>query len=283
MNTEILASNGGWHVRDLLRAADELNLPCRVVEYRQLSAFVSIGNPSLPDVVMVRTMPLGSLEQVIFRMDVLNQWTQAGVRVVNPPRALETCIDKYLCTARMQLAELPVPPTIVCQTAEEAMSALNLLGNDVVVKPLFGSEGRGMMRVSDEDLGWRTFRTLERQQAVLYLQKFIPNAGWDLRVFLLGKQILAGMRRHAESGWKTNVSLGGRAEAVVIGETEAELAVRAAETVGIDVGGVDLIQDQEGRWYVLEVNAVPGWRGLAKVCQVDVAKELWRYVTHEQP
>src|SRR5207237_7469693 len=104
------------------------------------------------DGVLVRTMPPGSLEQVVFRMDVLHRLERRGVRVLNPPLAVEACVDKYVTTARLEAAGLPVPPTIVCQHADDALEAFTALGGDVVVKPLFGSEGRGMVRVSDPEM-----------------------------------------------------------------------------------------------------------------------------------
>jgi len=180
------------------------------------------------DGVIVRAMPPGSLEQVIFRMDVLQRLQAEGISVLNPPRSLEICVDKYLASARLAAAGLQVPPTIVCQDAETALEAFEGLGKDVVVKPLFGSEGRGMVRVSDEDLAWRTFRTLERTQSILYLQKYIHHPGWDLRVFVLGKRVLAAMRRTANGHWRTNVAQGGKGEIAVITPEIEELAFRAA-------------------------------------------------------
>ncbi len=177
-------------------------------------------------------MPPGSLEQVVFRMDVLHRFESAGARVLNPPRALETCIDKYLAGVRLDAAGLPVPPTVVCQDAEAALDAFHRLGGDVVVKPLFGSEGRGMVRVADEEIAWRTFRTLERTQAVLYLQQFVPHPGWDLRGFVIGKRVVAAMRRHARTGWRTNVAQGGRTEAVTLTTEEERLTLAAAAAVG---------------------------------------------------
>src|SRR5581483_6435924 len=157
--------------------------------------------------VIVRTMPPGSLEQVVFRMDALQR---CGARVLNPPRALEVCVDKYLASAQLDAAGLPVPPTVACQDSEAALEAFHRLGGDVVVKPLFGAEGRGMVRVADPELAWRTFRTLERLQAVLYLQQFVVHPGWDLRAFVLGDRVLTAMRRHARADWRTNVAQGGR-------------------------------------------------------------------------
>jgi ribosomal protein S6--L-glutamate ligase len=270
-------------VSDLQRAAAGTGHEAVPVDFRRVGAGVSAALDPLAGfgAVMVRTMPPGSLEQVVFRMDVLHRLEARGVPVLNPPKAIETCVDKYLASARLEAAGLRVPPTIVCQNADAALEAFDILGRDVVVKPLFGSEGRGMLRVSDVDLAWRTFRALERTQSVLYLQRFIGHPGWDLRVFLLGDRVLGAMRRHSRSGWRTNVAQGGRAEPVRLTGEQEELARQAAKAVGAPVAGVDLLPGPAGEWYVLEVNAVPGWRALAPVIQLDVATALVRFLAHE--
>lgn len=282
MRIAILSGGKGWHVTDLMRAATTLGHACEVVDFRAVQS--SLGTEiddalARFDAVIVRTMPAGSLEQVVFRMDVLHRLEANGVLVVNPPRALEVCVDKYLASLRLEQAGLPVPSTIVCQDADSAMTAFAELGGDVVVKPLFGAEGRGMLRVSDPELAWRTFRTLERQAGVLYLQKFIAHAGWDLRAFVLGGRVLTAMRRYAGKDWRTNVAQGGRAEAVSLTAEEERLALASATAVGTIAAGVDLLPRPEGGYYVLEVNAVPGWRALAPATGVDVAREIIQTVT----
>jgi ribosomal protein S6--L-glutamate ligase len=224
-------------------------------------------------------MPPGSLEQVVFRMDVLHRLEASGRRVLNPPRALEICVDKYLASARLDAAGLPTPPTVVCQDAEGAVAAFHQLGGDVVVKPLFGSEGKGMVRVSDVEIAWRTFRTLERLQSVLYVQQFIRHPGWDLRAFVIDGKVLTAMRRHARDDWRTNVAQGGRTEPIALTTEEEKLALAVAQAVGTPVAGIDLLPRPGGGYYVLEVNAVPGWRALAPTTGIDVAVEMVRYLT----
>src|SRR5262249_34013889 len=159
-----LAGSDGWHVRDLRRAALQLGHDATPLDFRRIHASVAAaGDPFASfDAVIVRTMPPGSLEQVIFRMDVLQRLAARGVPVLNPPRPLELCVDKSLTTSLLDAAGPLVPPTVVSQHADAALEAFEALGGDVVVKPLFGSEGRGMVRVCDPELAWRTFRTLER-------------------------------------------------------------------------------------------------------------------------
>ena len=275
MKIALLAGGDGWHVSDLQRAAQQLDHEATAVDFRRVNAGVGIAADSLADfdAVLVRTMPPGSLEQVVFRMDVLHEMERRGVRVLNPPRAVELCVDKYWTTARLAAAGLRTPRTIVCQHADAALEAFAALGGDVVVKPIFGSEGRGMVRISDPEMAWRTFRTLERTQAVLYLQEFVRHPGWDLRLFLIGERVLA-MRRRSRGDWRTNVAQGGSAEAYTPTAGEIELARRAAAAVGAPLAGVDLLPGPDGELYVIEVNAVPGWRALAPACGVDVAREI---------
>src|SRR5262245_31964977 len=122
MHLALLASGAGWHVRDLERAATQLGHRAEAVDFRRVTAGVATAADSLRpyDTVLVRTMPPGSLEQVVFRMDVLQRLHARGMPVLNPPAAIEACVDKYLASAKLEAAGLPVPPTIVCQHADAA-------------------------------------------------------------------------------------------------------------------------------------------------------------------
>ncbi|AWM36674.1 Alpha-aminoadipate--LysW ligase LysX [Gemmata obscuriglobus] len=281
MNIAILSGGSGWHVQDLVRAAAELGHTAAPLDFRALAAGVNAGSVPLSehDALLVRTMPAGSLEQVVFRMDLLHECAARGIPVLNPPRAVEVCVDKYLTTARLARAGIDTPPTAVCQRSDDAMTYFAALGGDVVLKPLFGSEGRGMCRITDPETAWRTFRVLEQTGQVIYLQQFVRHPGWDLRAFVLGDRVIASMRRTAGADWRTNVAQGGTAENVTLSEAETALALRAARAVGCPVAGVDLLPGPNGELFVIEVNAVPGWKALASACGVDVAKEVVRFVT----
>jgi ribosomal protein S6--L-glutamate ligase len=280
-----LVSGSGWHVADLERAAGELDIRFQALPFPGVSAHLGLGPQRVEsggvelihtDGVLVRMMPPGSLEQVVFRMDALHRVAAAGVPVWNPPRAVEAAVDKFLTLALLEQAGLAVPETWTGQSAIEALTAFETLGGDVVVKPLFGSEGRGLVRVTDREIAWRTFHALERLNAVLYLQRTIRHPGHDLRAFVIGGRVLGAMRRFAPAGdWRTNASLGGRAESWVLDDYMVKPALAAARAVGAEFAGVDLIEDlEQGRLLVLEVNAVPGWRMLSKVTGIDVAVAL---------
>jgi RimK family alpha-L-glutamate ligase len=274
----ILGARSGWHEARLGRALRERGVETLVAPITGLAAGVAdgaalaAGGVRLDDcaTVIVRAIPGGSLEQVIFRVDALHRLARLGVRVVNSPRCIERTVDKYFTSALLEDAGLPTPRTRVCERLDDALAAFEALGGDVVVKPLFGSEGRGIVRVSDPDLAYRTFRALELTRSVFYLQEFVAHGGRDVRAFVVGGRLLAAMTRRA-SGWKTNVSQGARAEALSPSEPLERLAVRAAAVLEADYAGVDLLQADDGRVLVIEVNGIPGWRGLQQTTELDVA------------
>jgi ribosomal protein S6--L-glutamate ligase len=280
-----LVSGFGWHVEDLGRAAIELGIEFRPIPFASLSGTIGDSAPSIAaggfdlttaSGVMLRMMPPGSLEQVIFRMDAIHRLQANGIPVLNPPRAIEAAVDKYLTLALLDQAGIPVPSTWVGESVDEGLEAFVRLGKNVVVKPIFGSEGRGMVHVTDFEIARRTFQTLTRLGNVLYVQKYLDHPGYDIRAFVLGDRVVGAIRRNASNGdWRTNVAVGGIAVPISLDRETEALAIRSAQAVGARAAGVDLLPDRESdKLVVIEVNAVPGWRSLSKATGVDVAKLL---------
>ena len=285
MRLGVLGSKESWYLRDLVRAAGDRHQIVPVT-FRDLMSTVGAGAIDVAsqgidlarlDALLVRTMPPGSLEQVVFRMDALHQLEARGVPVFNPPRSLETAVDKYLATAKLQAAGLMVPETIVCQGEEEAMEAFVKLGGDVVCKPLFGSEGRGIARLSDEALALRAVKMLAQLGAVIYLQRFIEHEGYDIRLFVLGEEVF-GIERHNPLDFRTNVSRGATTRCFQVSDKNRSLARRAADALGVPMAGVDFLPARDGTLYAIEVNAVPGWKALARTLQIDVAQRVLNFV-----
>jgi len=282
----VLAAREGWHTRELTRALEARGHTGAIVPYEGRVA--SIGRRSglrsraadldRADAVLARIIPSGSLEQIIYRVDALHRLEDRGVRVMNSPRAIERTVDKFWTSALLEQCGLPTPDTIVCETAEEAVAAFRELG-DVIVKPLFGSMGLGMVRVSDEEMAFRVFKTIEQIRGVYYLQRAIEHEGRDIRAFVVGGRVLAAIERRSD-GWRTNLSRGGTARPIELSEAWAGLAVRAAAAVGAEYAGVDLLPARDGAVYVLEVNGIPGWKGLQEATGVDVAGAIVDHLVH---
>jgi RimK family alpha-L-glutamate ligase len=149
----------------------------------------------------------------------------------------------------------------------------------VVVKPLFGSEGRGIARLQDEALALRAFKMLEQLGAVIYVQQFIPHEGHDLRLLVMGDRTL-GMRRSNDLDWRTNVSRGATTAPIQLTPQLIELGRRAAAAIGAPLAGVDILPARDGNAYVLEVNGVPGWKALQATLNVDVAQLVLDFVAN---
>ena len=235
MRLVVIGSPGAWHVGRIRAVALARGHDVSVVEWRQLGAFVARAGAgaeratSLPepcrtdiflpdtidaaDAVIVRGMPAGRLEEVILRMDLLGRLAERGTPVINSPRALETAIDKYLSLARLAAAGIRVPRTIVAQDPDGIRRAWETLGGDAVVKPLFGSCGRGIERIDSEAL-LRPLLTAAAEApegAATYLQEYIPHAGWDARILLVGEEVFS-IRRRSATDWRTNLARGGIGE-----------------------------------------------------------------------
>ncbi|UCC57857.1 MAG: RimK family alpha-L-glutamate ligase [Candidatus Bathyarchaeum sp.] len=278
----------GWCSTQLRKAMERQNVTPVCFSYRQLIARVnytpeaSAGNIDVfRDLSSMITRPIGrgSLEEIIFRMNLLQRLERLGMLIINPPLAIERSVDKYCALTLFQENGLPVPQTAVTESHDEALKCFHELGGDVVVKPLFGSRGVGATRISDPDVAARVFRTISFYHGVLYLQKFIPHGASDIRAFVIGDRVVAAMRRIAET-WKTNVSLGARPVPLNLPEELENLAVKAAQVIGCKVTGVDIIEGPEGP-VVVELNSQPGWRGLQSVTKTNIADEIISYIVSE--
>ena len=284
MKVAILGAGGGWHTQELTKALSGRGHEARLLPVQSLVARIG-GTPRLGsgdtaldacDAVLVRIIPRGSLEQIIFRLDALHWLAGMGVAVVNPPGAIERTVDKLYTSALLEQAGLATPRTIVAERLDVAMAAFAEM-RDVIVKPLFGSGGRGMVRVSDEEIAYRVFRALELERAVYYVQQALPHEGRDVRAFVVGDRVVAAAWRRGD-GWRTNLAQGAQAERAELPRAWEEMSVRAARAVGAGYAGVDLLPATGGDVYVLEVNGIPGWHGLQQTTPVSIAEAIVRHL-----
>ena len=303
MRVLILSARTGWHTDELCRALTARGHEPRIAPYESLvaefgerssrsSRSMTFGRSNANDshdsnafsfdAVLARIIPNGSLEQIIYRVDALHWIEDQGIPVVNSARAIERSVDKFYTTALLEQASLPVPETVVCERADDAMAAIRRMldgGSEVIIKPIFGSMGHGLVRVADAELAWRVVRPLEQMRSVFYVQRAIDHGGRDVRLFVLGGSIVGAIERSAPAGdWRTNVARGGSARAIDPPPAWQEHAVMATAAVGADYAGVDLLLSPSGEIFVLEVNGIPGWQGLQAATGVDVAAAIVEHV-----
>lgn len=279
----IITDDPGWHGRQLTAALKDHGLESQYLSLMDCSIEIAgsgkelsfPGFEHMPLAFFIRGVPGGTLEQVIFRLDILHALRESGITVFNSPRAIERTVDKPLTSLLLSRAGLPTPTTWICESIEQANSILEREtknGSKLVMKPLFGSQGIGVHLV-DTQTG---LIHDEKFAGIYYLQRFIErknNEYTDIRVLVIDGVATAAMLRRGQD-WLTNRAQGATCEAIKIDEQIANLAESACKVLDIDYAGVDLMQDKNGQFYIIEVNSIPAWYGLQKVVDFNIASCL---------
>ncbi len=272
--------SGNWHVRRLAEAMRARGVEAVVSSLPRCAFDTGLASGidipgfdgTLPDAVFVRSISQGTLEQITFRLGLLHALRESGVRVWNDARAIERCVDKSATTFLLHKAGIPTPRTRTMETKPPADAYVAGAGRPLIYKPLFGSQGKGLLRIDDV----AALPTPEAADSIYYLQDYVPASGAtyeDWRVIVTRRRVVAAMTRRAGT-WITNVHQGGEPSAHEPSDEMARLASGALAAVGGDYGGVDLIRTPDGRLLVLEVNSNPSWRGLQSVATIDIAQAI---------
>lgn len=249
------------------------------IGYTPYATQETIGIPQELDALLIRPIGRGSLEETVFRMNLLHRLQRLGMYILNPPQAIENCADKYHILSILEEGGLPVPRTAVTEDETEALKAFHELGQDVIVKPIFGSRGLGSTRVTDPENAHLTFQTIRFNHGVIYLQEFIPHHHTDLRAFVVGDRVVAAMKRVSDS-WKTNYSQGGRPVSTQLDPTRKDMAIQAAHLIQCKIAGVDMVDSPTGP-ILIEVNSQPGWKGLQSVTNHNIAETIIDFLLSE--
>ncbi len=285
----VITDDPGWHGKELREAFARKGFQCtnvsladcyfnigdRTTEKNNNSLFIPGFENTLPDGVFVRGVQGGTLEEVVFYLDVLHALNELNILVYNSVRAIERSVDKGMTSFLLDKAGIQTPPTWVGNDVHKAYSFVRrelALGHKVVAKPLFGSQGKDLQLINTlEDI--TNFTVYNK---IYYLQRFIKtgcNSAYDWRVFVIGDQAIASMRREGMD-WISNVANGGKCYSAVINDQFVDTSKAAVEAVDMHYAGVDIMQDLDGKLWVTEVNSIPAWKGLQSVNNLVVADKL---------
>ena len=289
----IFTDETGWHTRRLRQALARRGFEGRCVDLADCR-FDTTATPhglvipgfgrSLPRAALVRGIAGGSLEQITKRLGILHALRELGVPVYNDARAIERSVDKAMTSFLLQRAGVPTPPAWAVEDEAQARRILMreaAAGHSLVLKPMFGSQGKGLQRLGPVDGDFVPLPALSIVSGLAYLQRFVPQPesaaapGFDWRVLVVGGRACAAMKR-VSAHWIRNVARGARCVPCALEPGLAALAEAAAEALGMDYAGVDLVPDAstpQGA-QVIEVNGVAAWRGLQRVTGFDIAQAL---------
>ena len=271
---------GGWHGAQLAAALAARGFEAVFVSLQDCVIDLSAEKPSikiphfnqdkinsLPKAAFVRGISGGTLQQITTRLNVLHTLKMLGVTVYNDGKAIERTVDKAMTSFLLHQNAINTPKTWVCESRQHAHQII-ATNPQLVAKPLFGSQGQGVRLVdaSKPPLPMDAF-----VDGVFYLQEFIKSPS-DYRVFIVNNQAVAAMKRTGET-WLHNVAQG--AKCVKCDEVDVlTIALQAALVLEIAYCGVDVIRDENGKLFILEVNSIPAWRGLQGVTETNIAQVL---------
>ena len=222
-----------------------------------------------------------SHSRAAYALGILNGW---GIKTVNSYQAVYTCGDKVLTSMALIQHDVPTPRTVVALSIEAALQAIEEMGYPVVLKPAVGSWGRLMSKVNDRD----TAETVLNHKATLggpvhsvfYIQEYVDKPGRDIRTLVVGDEVVYAMYRRS-AHWITNTARGGEALPCPRTPEIRELSLAAAQAVGGGILAVDLLETDDGRLLVNEVNHTPEFHGAAQAVDVDIAGKMADYVLQQ--
>ena len=211
-----------------------------------------------------------------FRIEALKSMEVSGVEVINSSECIRNGGDKYTSLVMLYANGLLTPKTFIVSSFESAVKAISEIGTPVVLKPAFGTYGKGVFRVMNLE---KELHLLDELPYPYIVQEYIPHKHGDIRVFVVGNEALGAIRRIApKDEWRTNVSVGATSRPQTLTKKLSKIAVRASKVLGAKYAGVDIIK-RENEYIVLEVNTQPDFRGLYSTLGVNPVEKIVNLVS----
>ena len=200
------------------------------------------------------------------------------IPVLNKFEVANICGNKMFMTLLLKKNNIPTPKTYFSFSSESAADNLEKTGFPLVIKPVIGSWGRGVMPIKDKDTMEAVFEirdiTDSPHDRIYYLQELINRPPRDIRVITVGDEPIAAMYRKSSGGFKTNIALGADPEICEITKEMEDLAVKASKAMGGGILGIDIMEDEKRGLVVHEVNNTVEFKGLARVAKRNIPKEM---------
>ncbi|MFN8457437.1 MAG: lysine biosynthesis protein LysX [Anaerolineae bacterium] len=275
MKIAILLSRVRVEEKLLLQAFEQRGLAVEVIDDREVIFDLHHNNWSHYDVVVERCV---TQSRALYALRILNDW---GIRTVNTHRVVQLCGDKLETSSALIREGIPSPRIKVAFTPESALAAIEEMGYPVILKPTVGSWGRLLSKINDREAAESILEHKDvlgsYQHSIFYIQEYIDKPARDIRSFVVGDENICAIYRYSEH-WITNTARGGRAENCPITPEIARLSLAAAKAVGGGVVAVDLLETQDGRFLVNEVNHTMEFRNSIDTTGVNIPDRVIDYV-----
>lgn len=271
--------------RRFIAEAQKMDVDLKVIKPSQFDLLVTQevrdtvlidGKPvSLPDFVFPY---FNHTDQGYFALAIVRQLERLGVQVFNGADVIETVRDKLHTHQILAESGIDTPDTMLAKFPVDMKLIEETIGFPVVVKTLNGALGIGVFLVETQNAFSDLMELVGETNPNLQLifQKFVSvSKGRDLRLFIVEGQVIAAMERRAQDGgFKANFSSGGSVHFYEAPQEAVDIAIRTAEVLNIDIGGVDLLFKEDGGFTICEANTFPGFKGLEQASGVNVAGKI---------
>ncbi len=281
-NIALLTANpANYSNRRMMEAGRELGYnvyPLRTLHQRldvDNAAYIANLDPC-PDAVIPRISPALSG----FGLCLITSFEQAGIFTPVPSLGLLRSRDKFLAGQLLASSGIAVPKTVTFTDYDDIDMAIKAIGGyPFVIKRLKGTQGNAVHLIKRRKKAYKRLGKYINKHRPFLIQEYIAEShGQDLRCFVVGGKVIAAMRRIAAKGdFRANIHAGGHGEAISLSDNETDIALRAANVMGLDVAGVDILQTHRGP-IVLEVNSSPGLQGIEHATGVDIAREIIQFI-----
>ena len=290
----IFSDEVGWHTDQLQIGLNLSGIKTRILNLSSVDIFIDCAKDNFvirnfnanPSCCFVRGIEGGTLEQVTRRLAVLHQLEFLGIPIVNSGKGIENSVDKCMTSFLLRMQNISTPDCWVLEDKATSIELINRLldeGRNLVIKPIFGSQGVNVTLIEKKIKNEKHFeKMIDFARGVYYIQEFVEPIGSllrDFRIFVIDNEVIAAMERKGQ-GWVHNIAKGGVCRRIIPDNFLKKLAVQSTRAVGLEIGGVDIIEDRRSElgYKVLEVNGVPAWKGLQSVSDIDISDKIIKFV-----
>jgi len=214
-----------------------------------------------------------------YGLSVVRQFEMMGSKVINISGGIYKSKDKMRCLQLLAMEKIPVPRTVITRELKNLVKAVDMVGGvPVILKPLYGSQGMGVILAESIEAVESIIETLWGLEQNILIQQYVSESkGKDIRAFVIGDQVVASMRRIAKPNeFRSNIHRGGSGEKVELSENIRKIAVDAAKVMELEIAGVDMLETSNGP-LVMEINSSPGFEALEKVTGINIAEKIVEY------
>ncbi len=194
--------------------------------------------------------------------------------------SLPIASNKFHMIKVLHEAGLPVPESAYTLSTDQTIKAAEEIGYPAVIKIISGYGGKGVMKASTQNDIAPITDTLTLFEQEICLQEYIENPGEDIRVIVVGEQTYS-YKRVGEEEFRSNISTGGQREEVEPTEEMLEASIKAARLCGLDIAGIDILEAENGEFYIGEVNASPGVEGVGEVLGINMSDEIMKFIASQ--